>query len=206
MPRTAALRPQASPPGHFLLADPGMAAALLSGGKTQMRVLPDNPLARLSPGDRIAIREPCIAARMVAGRVHATALARAEFAIFADGGRRHRDGSASRGRRPIGTDHAWITAMHMPRWASRATLVIESVRQERLHHISRAAIRAEGAVPLAGGLLWRWPRPIPGLYRGARRAFSRLWDLRHDRPGTQWADDPEVIVLTFRVEIMTVGN
>lgn len=200
MPGMAAPRPQASSPDPFLLADPGMAAALLSGGKTQMRVLPDSPLARLSPGDRVAMREPCIAARMAAGRVHATALAHAEFVIFADGGRRHRDGSVSRGRRPTGSDHAWITAMHMPRWASRATLVIEATHRERLRHIARAAIRAEGAMPLAGGLLWRWPRPIPGLHRGARRAFAHLWDLRHDRPGTRWADDPEVVVLTFRIE------
>lgn len=200
MTRTAA--PEAAPPPSdaFVLADPGMAAALLSGTKTRMRILPHSPLAGLAPGSRVTMREPCIAARMVAGQVHATALSRAEFVIFADGERRHRDGATTRGRPPTDTGHSWITAMHMPHWASRATLTIESARVARLGAITPAEVRAEGAVPLAGGLLWRWPRPIPGLHASARRAFASYWNRRHAMPGTRWEDDPEVVALHIHVE------
>lgn len=165
-----------------------------------MRVTGDGPLTRATPGSRIALREACIAARMVGGKVHATSLARADMAIFADGTRCHRDGRLERGRRPTDPGHQWVGAMHMPGWASRATLVVSAVREERLRRITRRGVRAEGAIPLLGGLLWRWPAPIPGLYAGATRAFAHHWDLHHTAPGTGWGDDPLVTVIGFRVE------
>ena len=188
------------PPALSVSAGPGIAAALLSGRKTEMRVLPQSPVARAAPGDRVTVRESCIPARIRAGKVHATALATAELAIFPDGWRRHRDGRGERGRRPTDPDHPWIGAMHMPSWASRATLVIEGTRVERLQRITAAGVRAEGARPLVAGWLWRWPRPIPGIHPGARRAFAHFWDVHHSAPGECWADDPEVVVLSFRVE------
>lgn len=182
------------------IADPGTAAALLSGRKTQMRVLLHSPLAWLEPGDRIRLREACIAARMQAGKIHSTTLARADRVIFPDGWQRRRDGGGEQGRRPSDPDHKWITPLRMPAWASRATLVVEWVRTEPLRRITRADVRAEGARPLLGGLLWRWPRPIPGLHASPGRAFARHWDIRHSTPGERWRDDPEVVVLGFRVE------
>jgi len=188
------------PMRDFVIADPGMAAAILSGRKTQMRVPMASPLARAAPGERLWLREACIAGRLVDGQVYTTSLAKADFVIFADGWRQHRDGSGQGGRRPTDPDHRWMTALHMPRWASRATLLVSSARMERLQAIGRADIRAEGARPLAGGLLWRWPPPIPGLHGSARRAFARYWDIQHAAPGERWQDDPEVMVLGFRVE------
>jgi len=176
-----------------------MAAALLAGRKTQMRVLGRSPLAGLVPKDRIAVREACIAGRDVAGQVYSTSLAKAEFVIFADGWRRYRDGSGKAGRRPTDPDHHWISALQMPEWASRATLVIETVRTERLQEITRRDVRAEGASTL-WGLAWRWPKPVPGIHRTARRAFGRYWDILHTAPGERWQDDPLVAVLRFRVE------
>ncbi len=182
-----------------LIVDPGMAAALLSGRKTQVRVGAASGLARSVPGDRIWVRESCLAARHEAGQDIVTTLRKAEFAIFHDGWRRYRDGRGTPGRRPGDTDYKWIAAWHMPRWASRITLVVEAVRHERLQQITHDEIRAEGARPLLGGLLWRWPRPIPGTSLTARRAFARYWNVNHPTPGDRWEADPAVAVLAFRV-------
>ena len=183
-----------------IIVDPGMASALLSGRKTQVRVGVRSALARSMPGDRLWVREACIAGRREAGQDLATALSKAEFAIFTDGWRRYRDGSGQPGRRPGDDDYEWIAATHMPRWASRITLVVEWTRAERLQRITRPDIRAEGALPILGGFLWRWPRPIPGKSLTARRAFAANWNVNHPTPGDRWEDNPSVIVLGFRVE------
>ena len=183
-----------------IIVDPGMASALLSGRKTQVRVGMRSALAQSGPGDRLWVRESCIAGRREAGQDLATALSKAEFAIFTDGWRRYRDGSGKPGRRPGDGDYEWIGATHMPRWASRITLVVEWTRAERLQQITRADIRAEGALPILGGLLWRWPRPIPGKSLTARRAFAANWNVNHPTPGDRWEDNPPVIVLGFRVQ------
>jgi|GEM_PF-1221224 len=192
----------------FAIASPGIAAALLSGRKTQMRVLPASPLAQVVPGDRVRVRESIIAARAEAGKIYATSLAKADLAIFPDGSRRYRDGRGEQGRRPTDPEHQWIGAMHMPRWASRAALIVDWTRTGRLQRIGRSDIRAEGAYPLLIGPLWRWPKPIPGLHLGAKAAFAHHWNLHHSATGERWEDDPQVTVLGFRIETLSarVGN
>ena len=185
--------------GFFVIADPGIAAALLSGRRTEMRVLARGPLASVAPGDRIQVRESVIPARIVAGAVHATSRHRAELAIFADGWRQHRDGSHQRGRRPSDEYSQWLGPMHMPAWATRLTLAVESVRPGRLREMTRAEARAEGVLPVLGGLAWRWPKPIKGHHLDPRRAFRAHWDLLH-APGDRWTDDPEVVTIGFQVE------
>jgi len=183
----------------FVIADPGIAMALLTGRKTEMRVLAHGPLASVAPGDRIQVREACIPARIVDGKLHATERNRAELVVFADGWRQHRDGSHERGRRPTDTYSQWIGAMYMPVWAQRLSLLVGSVRPARLQEMTRAEARAEGVVTVLGGLLWRRPKPIKGLYVDPRRAFRAHWDLLH-APGDRWADDPEVVTIGLRVE------
>lgn len=189
----------ASAPG--LIVDPGMAEALRMGRKTQARVGAASPLAHCQPGDRIRVLEACIAARIEAGREFSTELRRAEFVIFPDGTRRWPDGRAERGKRPGKGDYKWVTALQMPRWATRLTLVLESLRTERLQAITQRDARAEGARPLLGGLLWRWPGAPSGLHLSPRRTFSAHWDMQHPTPGERWADDPQVAVLGFRLDI-----
>ncbi|WP_296613461.1 hypothetical protein [Sphingomonas sp.] len=183
----------------FVIADPGMAAALLSRGKSEMRVPAHSPLASVVPGDRIQVREACIPARIVGGKLHATARRRAELVVFADGWRQHRDGSHERGRRPTDSYSQWLGAMHMPAWATRLTLAVESARPGRLREMTRADARAEGVMPSFAGLLWRWPKPINGHHLDPRRAFRAHWDLIH-APGDRWDDDPDVVTIAFRVE------
>lgn len=175
-----------------------MARAMLAGRKTQLRVLADSPLAAVSPGERLWVREATVPARHAGGRDYATALAKADFAIFPDGWRQPRAGEGWQGKPPADGDHVWLTALRMPRWACRAELTVEWRRAEPLRRIGRKDIRAEGAKPLLPGLFWRWPSPIPGIRLTARTAFAYRWNLDHPTPGDRWQDDPHVIVLGFR--------
>jgi len=184
----------------FLIADSGIASAFLAGRKTQVRVGASSALSACVAGDHIRVRESCLAARHEAGRDIVTTPGKAEFAIFRDGWRQYRDGSGTPGRPPGDGDYIWVAAGHMPRWASRIRLVVEAVHRERLQQITRADIRAEGARPMLGALLWRWPPPIPGRHLTARRAFAGYWNVNHPTPGDRWEDDPIVIVLDVRVE------
>lgn len=68
-------------------------------------------------------------------------------------------------------------SIHLPRAASRLTLVVEAVRVEPLHDISERDALAEGVA--------------------SRQAYRDLWEhLNHDR--APWDSKPSVWVVTFR--------
>ena len=73
-------------------------------------------------------------------------------------------------------------SIHMPRWASRITLEITSVRVERLQDISEADAIAEGV----------YTDPASPAYD----AYAQLWD-EINGPGS-WAANPWVWVLELR--------
>jgi hypothetical protein len=82
-------------------------------------------------------------------------------------------------------------SIHMPRWASRITLEIVSVRVERLEDISEEDAEAEGIVfdpPVAVDKMG-----LCSLYRIAYRA---LWETING-PGS-WDANPWVWVVEFR--------
>ena len=91
-------------------------------------------------------------------------------------------------------------SIHMPRWASRLTLEIASVRVERVQSISDADARAEGVA------LGQRPCSYVGRCNSGRcpahnyvPAFAALWDETNGaRPGCSWADDPWVFAIEFR--------
>lgn len=77
-------------------------------------------------------------------------------------------------------DHSgrWRSPRYMPRWASRITLKVSSVRVERLHDITEEDARAEG--------LALEPLIQPGH---AVACFSRLWDEINGKR-VPWRDNP----------------
>lgn len=87
----------------------------------------------------------------------------------------------------------WRPSIHMPRWASRITLEITSVRVERLQDISEEDAIAEGPPGL------QFPAP-PGSFwvteDGRRRAFRRLWE-EINGPDS-WDANPWVWVVEFK--------
>ena len=91
-------------------------------------------------------------------------------------------------------------AMHMPRWASRATLIVEEVRVEKLQKISMADAIAEG--------IHRWSEFLWTATHDSRQvayadpvcAYLALWNGLHTEPGETWHDNPDVIVTTFTVQ------
>ncbi len=89
---------------------------------------------------------------------------------------------------PEGPPTRWRSPRFMPRWCSRTTLRIESVRAERLREISEADAKAEGVTPEAIDC-------VSG--EELRVAFRYLWERLHGKPGTRWSDDPWVWVVTF---------
>jgi hypothetical protein len=106
--------------------------------------------------------------------------------------------------------------MHMPRRASRLTLIVKDVRVQRLQDISEADAIAEGVYRLTenGRTSW-WPteaeidQPGGAGWWTAVQAFSHLWDSLNDkpeRPGCSWSDNPFVVAVTFTVEYRNIDQ
>jgi len=79
-----------------------------------------------------------------------------------------------------------VSPIFMPRWASRITLDITSVRVERVQEISEEDARAEGVEP----------DKETGSYKDS---FMVLWDRLNARRGFGWDKNPWVWVIEFRV-------
>lgn len=82
-----------------------------------------------------------------------------------------------------------VPSIHMPRWASRLTLIVEGVKVEPLQAISEADALAEG-MTFPDAMQWG---------SDPRDAYAGLWSLLHTTEGQRWEDNPEVVALTFRV-------
>lgn len=85
--------------------------------------------------------------------------------------------------------------IHMPRWASRLTLLVTDVRVQRVQDISEEDAIAEGITVHFGG--------DPARYEGVRNtrhsdptmAFRDLWNSIHGHDA--WASNQWVVALTF---------
>lgn len=89
-------------------------------------------------------------------------------------------------------------AIHMPRWVSRLTLEITEVRCERLHDISEADARAEGAAFHDGRGIGHsgWRHDLKDVHVDARSSFARLWG-EINGPGS-WSANPWVWAVSFK--------
>ncbi|EPM7339096.1 hypothetical protein ACV4P1_001931 [Enterobacter hormaechei] len=84
--------------------------------------------------------------------------------------------------------HGWRPSIHMPRWASRLTLEITSVRVERLRDLSEDDAKSEGITPPSGGVLPGWEYRIN---------FRELWMSIYGEEN--WHANPWVWVIEFKV-------
>ncbi len=93
---------------------------------------------------------------------------------------------------------AWKPSIHMPRWASRITLEIVSVRVERLQDISEADARAEGITD-GGCTTCGNPEPCgcAAPAPDARDAYCNLWG-QINGPDS-WTANSWVWVVEFKV-------
>ncbi|MBS4017469.1 MAG: hypothetical protein KGZ68_04445 [Dechloromonas sp.] len=190
-----------------------MIRALLDGRKTQTRrVLKPQPqdngiyadireakrALRWASGDRLLVRE----AHYLTDDGHSEY---AVYAVDASGVREHfaaidclpRDFPES-----VKAQHRKLRpSIHMPRWASRLTLVVESVKVERLQDISEADAVAEGA--FKGKATGRIFGSMVSMRLGgaewatARDWYADLWEALHGAEA--WDANPWVAAITFRL-------
>lgn len=155
---------------HPIIFSGDMVRALLAGRKTQTRRLSTSPLSKVEPGDLLYVRE-----RFRLPSVDdALKPTDAPGAIWydADGAPDDSEEWSQRSR----------PAIHLPRDASRLTLLVRSVNLEALQDISEADAQSEGVESDIGD---------------HRRAFETLWNALH--PDELWLDNPEIVALTFEV-------
>ena len=93
-------------------------------------------------------------------------------------------------------------SIFMPRWASRITLEILSIRVERLQDIGEADAKAEGITRLKGygpnGDSEAWGIEGMIVAVSARRAYEYLWE-KINGPGS-WDLNPWCWVIEFKLE------
>ena len=82
--------------------------------------------------------------------------------------------------------------IHMPRWASRLTLIVTDVRVQRLQEISEADAVAEGADQIRIMV-----EPREHLPKSYRSGFENLWNSLHGHDA--WDANAWVCALTFYV-------
>lgn len=129
-----------------------------------------------APGDRLWVRETW------AGQ-HNRPLHEGRLFYRADGevyGRQEALSYVEREKR-------WRSPLLLPRWASRLTLEVKSIRVERVQEISEAGAKAEGVK--AG-------KTTDGG-RCYALGFSDLWDSINEKRGYPWSSNPWVWVVEF---------
>lgn len=89
----------------------------------------------------------------------------------------------------------WIPSIHMPRWASRLTLTVQSSRIERLHAITSEDALREGIQPYEG---CKSSDEASGWDPVGQ--YAMFWDTNGKKPMCSWKDNPWVWRIEFRKE------
>lgn len=103
-----------------------------------------------------------------------------------------------------------VPSIHMPRWASRLTLIVTARKIEPLQALSEADAVAEGVSRIGADMPWAANsfKDGPNFYTvdmgdgalsqpTAAGTFALLWKCLHGEEA--WDANPEVVALTFRV-------
>lgn len=93
--------------------------------------------------------------------------------------------------------------IHMPRWASRLTLIVTDVRVQRVQEISEGDVYAEGAMERPSGP--RFGSDVTAR-DNAHRHFRALWDTLNARRGFGWDVNPWVAAYTFTVHHQNIDQ
>lgn len=139
------------------------------------------------PGDHLWVREKHSLWLSYYGKVLSN-----PYAVMADGAQKYKDGQYVSGLKkyaPGAFDGIkWRPSIHMPRWASRLTLEVVTIRAERLQAITIDDVWAEGIrAPAQSG---------PGIT--PQHVFGDLWDDINAKRGHPWASNPWVWVVEFK--------
>ena len=106
-------------------------------------------------------------------------------------------------REKFGLSESWAKphlrlrpSIHMPRWASRLTLIVTDVRVQRLQEISNDDALDEGCECDSDG--WRdYEHPATQCCGTGRDSFRTLWNSLHGPDA--WASSPWVVAISFNV-------
>lgn len=140
-----------------------------------------------APGDRLWVRETCRADEFGSGLDGVCYPADGAFHAI-------EDSSEAAGRwldlyGYCGQTGATVSAIHMPRWASRITLEVTAVRAERLQSISEPDARTEGVTIADHHMRGH----CAAAYRPPTiRTFHELWDSLNAARGGDWDTNPWV--------------
>lgn len=161
----------------------------------------DDPNAFLAcpygvPGDRLWVRENFMPAPM---EVPPESPRRTRWDIvYAAGGAEERMAPAAYNPMLYNYER-WSPSIHMPRWASRITLEVVSVRVERLQEIVQADAIAEGGPP-DDQTISAVSREF-GYEDWPRSWFAQLWDNINAKRGYGWDENP----LVWRIEFKRIA-
>lgn len=167
-------------------------------GPSRWLVRHPSPWQRVKPGDRLWVRESLQCYQRATAQYVADITPVAAFDAV---------DRAIDGRAKWTWKQATLPSIHMPRWASRLTLIVTAKKIERLQNISYDDAIAEGCTadfakylaatedepsrfletPDATARRLRWPQ----------REFADLWTTLHGPDA--WAANPEIVALTFTV-------
>lgn len=90
----------------------------------------------------------------------------------------------------------WQPSIHMPRWASRLTLIVTDVRVERLQDITEADAIAEGAKQYSSST--KLSRAFNPDWKGNyREGYAELWNEINGAGA--WESNPWIVAYTFTV-------
>jgi hypothetical protein len=169
----------------------------IDGEFTVQTTRPPSPWQRVKPGDRLWVRE--------------TWQKHPDYATIEDARRTCENigfhfglvfAATQTNNRPI----KWRSPIHMPRWASRLTLVVTATKIERAQQISDEDVIAEG-MQFFPGEGYACPAPTGGWWHSCESAqdcFMWLWRKLHG--ADSWDANPEIVVLTFTVHKQNIDS
>lgn len=159
---------------------------------------------RYMTGDRLYVREACRALELEDGFDQVEYLADGEMVRIGD----HPEHAIKwlklfhygqkKGETPAGLRGKGIPSIHMPRWASRLSLLVTDVRVQRWKDISEADALAEG-IEQHGRFFGLPDDDWDNAELSAVAAYARLWKSLHTKDGETWADNPWVVAVSFDV-------